>query len=138
MSLKLAQFVEAVLRRIEGKNIMSFIKSFFALALSVFLGISNGVANPDVAEIQRRFNAETINRPFSVPDDASLTNALKEATQRGTPTRTTGIVPPCVGLGCTLGLGRNIGYGGFFGGYPRPYYGGLYGSSYYSPYYYGW
>jgi len=122
---------------------MTRIKTLVIACLLLFFAASNSFAQPNINEIQRRFNAETINKPFSVPDDATLTNALKKATQRGTPTRTMGMVPPCVGLGCALGLGRNvgignIGYGGYFGGYPRPYYGGLYGTNFYNPYYYGW
>lgn len=87
-------------------------------------------------EIQRRFNAETIARPFSVPDDATLTASLKAATERGTPTKSPGYAPGCFGLGCNLGYG-GYGYGSYFGGYSRPYYGGYYGGRY-LPYYYGW
>lgn len=90
----------------------------------------------DISEIQKRFNAETINKRFSVPSDAALTSALKEATQRGTPTRTQVYAPGCFGLGCVLG--QNLGYGGYSGGYARPYYGGLYGANNYMPYYSGW
>lgn len=96
-------------------------------------------ADQSLEEIQKRFNAETISRPFSVPDDASLTASLKAATERGTPTKSSGFAP-CFGLGCNLGYGPGYGYGygGVFGGYTRPYYGGYYGRGAYSPYYYGW
>jgi hypothetical protein len=104
----------------------------------LFLFHNLAVANPDLREIQRQFNSETISRPFSVPDQSSLTNSLKEATQRGTPTKTQGFTPPaCVGVGCAVG-GHNYAYGSYFGGYARPYYGGLYGLFGYRPYYYGW
>lgn len=98
----------------------------------------NGIvlADQELRDIQKRFNAGTLSKPFSVPTDAALNAALKEATQRGTPTRTPGFAPNCVGLGCVLG--QNFGYGSFFGGYPRPYYGGLYGAAAYNPYYSSW
>ncbi|MBS0587447.1 MAG: hypothetical protein JSS37_05700 [Proteobacteria bacterium] len=107
---------------------------FYAVA-AVF-ALSSAVMAQDVSEIQRQFNAETVGKPFSVPDDATLTKALKEATQRGTPTKTPSYMPGCYGLGCVLG--QNYGYGSYFGGYTRPYYGGLYGVNSYVPYYYGW
>ncbi|MBX9893599.1 MAG: hypothetical protein K2Y09_00250 [Nitrosomonas sp.] len=109
---------------------------FAAFALST---VNNAMAGPDVSEIQRQFNAETVNKRFSVPTDAALNSALKEATQRGMPSaRTQRFTPGCIGLGCGgLGYG-NFGYGSYFGGYARPYYGGLYGVSSYAPYYYGW
>ena len=93
-------------------------------------------ADQDLSEMQNRFNAETINKRFSVPSDAALTSALKEATQRGTPTRTQVYAPGCFGLGCVLG--QNLGYGSYLGGYSRPYYGGFYGANNYMPYYSGW
>lgn len=109
---------------------------FAAFALST---VNNAMAGPDVSEIQRQFNAETVNKRFSVPTDAALNSALKEATQRGMPSaRTQRFTPGCIGLSCGgLGYG-NFGYGSYFGGYTRPYYGGLYGVSSYAPYYYGW
>ncbi len=108
---------------------------FYAVALMLFM--NNAVAAQDLSEIQNRFNAETINKRFSVPTDAALTSALKEATQRGTPTRTQSYAPGCFGLGCILGQ-SNFGYGSYFGGYSRPYYGGLYGVNNFRPYYSGW
>lgn len=91
----------------------------------------------DVSEIQKRFNAETLNRPFSVPTDVELTKALDDATKRGQPTyQSRNNLGGCVGPGCAWG--RNYGYGGYFGGYVRPYYGGYYGINSYLPYYYGW
>ncbi|MBX3617189.1 hypothetical protein [Nitrosomonas sp.] len=111
--------------------------SFAALA---FLTINIAMAGQDISEIQRQFNAETVNKRFSVPTDATLNSALKEATQRGTPSVRTQqrFTPGCVGFGCgAFGYG-NFGYGSYFGGYARPYYGGLYGVSNYIPYYYGW
>jgi hypothetical protein len=85
-------------------------------------------ADQDLEEIQRRFNQETISKPFSVPDMASLDASLKAATERGTPTKSPPYVAP------------NIPFLGGFGrfGYVRPYYGGLYGAGYYNPYYGGW
>lgn len=111
------------------------VTAFFYAILAVFL-VSSTVTAQDVSEIQRQFNAETTGKPFSVPDDATLTKALKEATDRGTPTKTPAYMPGCYGLGCILGQG--FGYGSYFGGYARPYYGGLYGATNYRPYYYGW
>ena len=105
-------------------------------ALLLYIIHNNAWAGQDISEIQRQFNAETVTKPFSVPDDASLTAALKEATQRGTPTKTRGYTPGCIGLGCVVG--QNFGYGSYFGGYSRPYYGGFYGVNAYNPYYYGW
>jgi hypothetical protein len=100
---------------------------------------SNTLAGQDISEIQNQFNAETINKRFSVPTDATLTSALKETTQRSMPTRTRRVAQSCVGLGCSaLGGYGNFGYGSYFGGYARPYYGGLYGATNYMPYYYGW
>lgn len=108
-----------------------------AIYSGVLLFFMNGtVAGQDLSEIQRQFNAETINKPFNVPDDATLTKALNEATARGKPTRSPGYPGGCVGLGCALG--NNFGYGSYFGGYTRPYYGGFYGAHNYLPYYYGW
>ncbi len=110
--------------------------SFTAFAL---LTVNSIMAGQDISEIQRQFNAETVNKRFSVPTDAALTSALKEATQRGMPTaRSQRFTPGCVGFRCgAYGYG-NYGYGSYFGGYARPYYGGLYGVSNYVPYYYGW
>lgn len=97
---------------------------------------STGVwADQSQEEIQKRFNQETISRPFSVADDATLTAALKEATERGIPTKLRSYYPGCFGLGCVLGYG--YGYGSYFGGYARPYYGGHYGAGLYNPYYAG-
>lgn len=111
-------------------------RSMICTSLLFFLISSHAVWAQDASAIQRQFNAETINKPFSVPSDAELTSALKEATQRGMPTKTPVYSPGCVGLGCTGG--RNFGYGSYFGGYTRPYYGGYYGVNNYLPYYYGW
>jgi hypothetical protein len=88
-------------------------------------------AGQDLEEIQRRFNQETISRPFSVPDAASLDASLKAATERGTPTKSPPYVAPNIPFFGGYGL-----YG--WGGYTRPYYGGLYGAGYYNPYYGGW
>lgn len=112
--------------------------SIFSTAL-LAVSMSSAVASQDISEIQRQFNAETVNKRFSVPTDAALNSALKEATQRGMPTRTQRVTQSCVGFGCgALGGYGNFGYGSYFGGYARPYYGGLYGVSNYMPYYYGW
>lgn len=106
-------------------------------SLSFFLAGSTTTWAQDASEIQRRLNAETLNKSFSVPSDAELTSALKEATRKGVsqiaaPTP----APACIGLGCVAG--QNYGYGSYFGGYARPYYGGYYGRGSYLPYYYGW
>ncbi|MER2512153.1 MAG: hypothetical protein ABTQ25_07000 [Nitrosomonas ureae] len=118
---------------------IQFSMIFYTALLMAF--VSSAVsARQDLSEIQRQFNAETINKRFSVPNDAALTSALKEATQRSMPTRTQRFAPGCVGLGCgggAMGLG-NFGYGSYFGGYARPYYGGLYGVNNYLPFYSGW
>lgn len=95
----------------------------FLLAAS----ISSTAGAQDLEEIQRQFNAETISKPFIVPDDASLTASLNAATARGAPTKSPPYVAPSIPL-----------LGGFgYGGYARPYYGGLYGGGY-SPFYGGW
>lgn len=109
---------------------------FYCSLLAFFMNSEVLAEERDVSEIQKRFNTETINKRFNVPSDAALTSALKEATQRGTPTRTQVYAPGCFGLGCVLG--QNLGYGGYSGGYARPYYGGLYGANNYMPYYGGW
>lgn len=116
--------------------------SLFFYATLLVGSVNSAVsAGQDLSEIQRQFNAENINKRFSVPSDAALTSALKEATQKGMPTRTQRFSSGCVGLGCgagaAIGLG-NIGYGSYFGGYARPYYGGLYGVNSYLPFYSGW
>lgn len=113
------------------------INFIFYAALLIFFMNGAALANEDASEIQKRFNAETINKRFSVPSDAALNSALKEATQRGTPTRTQVYAPGCFGLGCVLGQ-NNFGYGSYFGGYARPNYGGFYGTNNYLPYYSGW
>jgi hypothetical protein len=87
-------------------------------------------ADQDLEEIQRRFNQETVSKPFSVPDTASLDASLKAATERGTPTKSPPYIAPNIPF-----FG---GYGLYRGGYMRPYYGGLYGAGYYNPYYGGW
>ncbi|MEK6736873.1 MAG: hypothetical protein AABY47_09895 [Pseudomonadota bacterium] len=112
------------------------IKYIAGCGLSVFFISCTALADQNLSEIQKQFNAETISRPFSVPDDASLTASLKEATERGTPTKSRGYIPGCVGLSCVLG--QNFGYGSYLGGYNRPYYGGYYGGDYYRPYYSSW
>lgn len=118
---------------------MRTVPTIFFAAFAILM-VNIAVAGQDVSEIQRQFNAETVNKRFSVPTDAALNSALKEATQRGMPSaRTQRFTPGCVGLGCGgLGGYGNFGYGSYFGGYARPYYGGLYGVSSYVPYYYGW
>lgn len=118
---------------------MRTVPTIFFAAFAI-LTVNIAVAGQDASEIQRQFNAETVNKRFSVPTDAALNSALKEATQRGMPSaRTQRFTPGCVGLGCGgLGGYGNFGYGSYFGGYARPYYGGLYGVSSYVPYYYGW
>lgn len=93
-------------------------------------------ADQDMSDIQKRFNAGVLSKPFSVPSDAALNAALKEATQRGTPSRQSkGYPGGCVGLGCVWG--QNFGYGSYLGGYARPYFGGVYGVNAYNPYYSG-
>lgn len=118
---------------IQNQNIFSGLLLAFSISSTVVW------ANPSLEEIQRQFNAETISRPFSVPDDATLTEQLKAATERGKPTRSHGYNPGCFGLGCVFGYGAGYGYGygSYFRGYARPYYGGYYGGAY-VPYYYGW
>ncbi|WMJ08753.1 hypothetical protein [Nitrosomonas sp. sh817] len=118
---------------------MRTVPTIFFAAFAILM-VNIAVAEQDASEIQRQFNAETVNKRFSVPTDAALNSALKEATQRGMPSaRTQRFTPGCVGLGCGgLGGYGNFGYGSYFGGYARPYYGGLYGVSSYVPYYYGW
>lgn len=101
----------------------------YAFFLSYLSGAASAAwADQNLEEIQRRFNQETISKPFSVPDMASLDASLKAATERGTPTKSPPYVAP------------NIPFLGGFGryGYVRPYYGGLYGAGYYNPYYGGW
>jgi len=117
-----------------------FTKRIIVLTCSCFLTFflnSWIAAQADLNEIQKQFNAETINKPFSVPTDTSLTKALNEATERGKPTfQSKGYPGGCVGLGCVFG--NSFGYNSYFGGYARPYYGGYYRANNYLPYYYGW
>lgn len=104
---------------------------FYGFLLFAFIQ-SAAAWSQNLEEIQRRFNEETISKPFIVPDDASLTASLKAATERGTPTKSPAYAVPNMPL-----LG-GYGYGGYgYGGYVRPYYGGLYGGGY-SPFYGGW
>ncbi|MXS84530.1 hypothetical protein ABO04_01040 [Nitrosomonas sp. HPC101] len=117
---------------------MSTKQSNFAVYASLLFLLTSSAAGwaQNVSEIQQRFNAEILNRPFGVPSDAELTSSLKEATQRGKSNISPSHTPACVGPGCTTG--RNYGYGSYFGGYARPYYGGYYGFNRYLPFYYGW
>lgn len=110
-----------------NKNVLCESLPFFSLCF--FLSSAGVWADPNLDEIQRRFNQETISKPFSVPDNATLTTALKDATDRGTPTKSSGFVAPNVPL---------IGGLGSYGAYTRPYYGGYYGAGYYNPFYGGW
>jgi hypothetical protein len=104
----------------------------YGVVLAYLSGTAPAVwADQNLEEIQRRFNQETISRPFSVPDAASLDASLKAATERGTPTKSPPYVAPNIPFFGGYGL-----YG--WGGYTRPYYGGLYGAGYYNPYYGGW
>lgn len=80
------------------------------------------------ADIQRQFNQETISRPFSVADEATLNSALDAATKRATPTKSPGYPGSNIPI---------LGGFGYYGHYARPYYGGYYGG-YYNPYYRGW
>ncbi|MDE2367221.1 MAG: hypothetical protein KGM95_09845 [Betaproteobacteria bacterium] len=110
-----------------NKNVLYGILLLFSSYF--FLRSAAVQADPNLEEIQRRFNQETISKPFSVPDNATLTTALKDATDRGTPTRSSGYVAPNIPL---------LGGFGYYGGYARPYYGGYYGGGYYNPFYGGW
>jgi hypothetical protein len=101
------------MRTIDRKNV--FYGIWFLASMNSTVGWTQ-----NLEEIQRRFNEETISKPFIVPNDASLTESLKAATDRGTPTKSPGYVAPSMPL-----LG---GYG--YRGYIRPYYGGLYGGGY--------
>jgi hypothetical protein len=100
------------------------------LLACLFAAVPVASADQNLEEIQRRFNQETVSKPFSVPDMASLDASLKAATERGTPTKSPPYVAPNIPF-----FG---GYGLYRGGYMRPYYGGLYGAGYYNPYYGGW
>lgn len=99
----------------------------------LFASLGSTAWAQNLEEIQRKFNEETISKPFIVPDEASLTGSLKAATDRGTPTRSPGYVVP------GMPLFGGYGYGGYgYGGYIRPYYGGFYGGGF-SPFYgVGW
>ena len=110
-----------------NKNVLCGSLPFFSL---YFFFSSTAVwADPNLEEIQRRLNQETISKPFSVPDNATLTSSLKEATDRGTASRSSGsYVAPNVPL---------LGGFGNYGAYSRPYYGGYYGGGY-NPFYGGW
>jgi hypothetical protein len=111
-----------------NNNILYVLLLFFSMYF--FLSSAALWADPNLEEIQRRLNQETISKPFSVPDNAALTTALKEATDRGTASRPSGsYVAPKVPL---------LGGFGNYGAYSRPYYGGYYGGGYYNPFYGGW
>ncbi|MXS79400.1 hypothetical protein SAMN05216317_11428 [Nitrosomonas eutropha] len=113
-------------------------RSNFAVYAGLLFLLTSSTAGwaQDISEIQRQFNTEILNKPFSVPSDAELTSALKEATLKGKSSIAPSHTPACVGPGCTTG--GNYGYGSYFGGYARPYYGGYYGLNRYLPFYYGW
>lgn len=106
-----------------NKNISSGLLLIFSASTTI------AWAGQSLEEIQRQFNQETISKPFSVPDDKSLTESLKAATDRGTPTKSPGYMAPNVPF---------LGGFGYYGGHVRPYYGGYYGRGYYNPYYGGW
>lgn len=110
-----------------NKNVLCGSLSFFSLYF--FLSSTAVWADPGLEEIQRRFNQETISKPFSVPDNATLTSSLKEATDRGTPSKSGFVAPNVVPL---------MGGLGSYGAYARPYYGGYYGGGFYNPFYGGW
>jgi hypothetical protein len=110
-----------------NKNVLCGSLPFFPLYF--FLSSTAAWADPNLEEIQRRFNQETISKPFSVPDNATLASALKEATDRGTPTRSSSHVAPNIPF---------LGGFGSYGAYARPYYGGYYGGGLYNPFYGGW
>lgn len=101
---------------------------FFGLLLVFSFSSAATGSDQNMEEIQKRFNQETISKPFSVPDNASLTSSLKEATQRGTPPSSPGYAVPSIPL---------MGGFGYLGGYARPYYGGYYGGGYYNPFFGG-
>jgi hypothetical protein len=63
-------------------------------ALYVCSGINNGIAlaeqpaaDPSQIEMQQRLNEQVLSKPPNVADDASLTNSLNGATERGKPTK---------------------------------------------------
>ncbi len=102
---------------------------FFGFLLFFFFSNAAVWADPSLEEIQRRFNQETISRPFIIPDNATLTSALKDATERGTPSKSPVYAIPNVPV---------LGGLGYYGAYTRPYYGGYYGGGYYNPFFGGW
>ena len=88
-----------------NKNVLCGSLPFFSLYF--FLSSAAAWADPNLEEIQRRFNQETISKPFSVPDNATLASALKEATDRGTPTKSSAhVAPKCSASGWTRLLRR--------------------------------
>jgi hypothetical protein len=118
--------------REDSMNTRNNIRIIRGFSFACLLGaVSVASADQDLEEIQRRFNQETVSKPFSVPDTASLDASLKAATERGTPTKPPPYIAPNIPFFGGYGL-----YG--WRGYTRPYYGGLYGAGYYNPYYGGW
>lgn len=69
---------------------MKLCKNFVCHCLSVFfLTIFSGdvFADKYKAEMQNSLNAQVMGKPFDVPDDATLSKSLNEATERGKPTK---------------------------------------------------
>lgn len=103
------------------------------LACLAFLAcaVSNSYSE-EADDIQQSLNEQVLSKPFSVADDATLTQSLNTATERGKPSK------PAVGEGYYQRY-----YGGYYGGYySAPYIGYSIPSytRYYRPYYhwYNW
>jgi len=97
---------------------------------------SLGRADSERDRIQQELNAAVMSKPFNVPSEATLNEALKSATDRGRPSKTS---PATIGY---------IGYSspGYLGYYRPSYYSAYYGPlywrrpflRYYRPYYLRW
>ena len=103
-------------------NLRKSVFCSFLLASSVFdcgAILAAPPTDPNQVELQQRLNEQVLSQPSNVQDDATLTNSLNAATERGKPTRS-----PT----------RTDHYKYFYNGYyyPYPY------TRYNYPYWYNW
>ncbi|MFA5985439.1 MAG: hypothetical protein WC782_15585 [Methylococcaceae bacterium] len=60
---------------------------YFMLFTLPFSSSVSAGEDQNLADMQRRLNEQVLSTPHNVTDDATLTNSLSEATERGKPTK---------------------------------------------------
>lgn len=103
--------------------------SFSCILLTLALSSFNVLAGNSAEEIQQKLNAEVLNQPFSVADEATLNASLNAATERGKPSHPVNSYP-ITGYYSHYYYRPYFGYG--VGYYYRPYHYS------YTPYYWGY